>query len=335
METLQEYGKLTVFQGLFFSRNKLCSVSRQKMLQEHGYVVIPAFGNKYRSILRKEFIETCQSFPEYKKHENLVLGGFAALANAASFHNPFVRKVRLEIMKIVESLKVIPMISEKHKLAQIIDRMLYRKKGQTPTRESWHRDESKKTLSDDVVYGGWVNFDSTSQYFSCVPGSHRAYGSRTQGGFVMLDPQTVDKSLKKMVEIKPGNLLIFDEDLVHEVLATACENDMCRLFIGWLVTRSKNTIIPEMERILQDQAVVPLKSGQIPPMYAKLHWTNWHERLIAFSEGIVDDCVEEKERKGITIRVVLRHMKSLSELGVMYPPYEKEEKDILYPHRVY
>lgn len=301
------------------------------MLQEHGYVVIPAFGLDDLRDLRLEFIDTCRTFPEYKSHEQLVLGNFAALGNAASFHNPFVRKLRLKIMDVVRTSKIIPMVSEKHKLAQIIDRMLYRKKGLRPTAECWHRDEAKNTRAGDVVYGGWINLDPTPQYFSCVPGTHRATSALACGGFAKIDPKTVDKNCKKMVEIQPGHLLIFNEDIVHEVLGTPCKNDMCRLFVGWLVTTSDETIIPDMERILRDQAVVPLKSGQIPPMYAKLHWTNWHHRLVAFSEQFIDACVEKKQRKGETLDVVHRHMRSLRELGTMYPPYTREEIDVLYP----
>lgn len=301
------------------------------MLHSDGYVVIPAFDCDDLQTIRDEFVNTCKSFPEYKSHEQLVLGNFAALGNASSFHNPFVRKLRLRIMKIVRQANVIPMVSEKHKLAQIIDRMLYRKKGLKPTAESWHRDEAKHTNPDDVVYGGWVNLDATSQYFSCVPGTHRPIKTH-QGGFAKVDPKSISPESKRKIEIKPGNVLIFNEDLIHEVLAIPSKTDMCRLFIGWLVTTSENTIIPNMEMILRDQAVVPLKSGQIPPMYAKLHWTNWHHRLISFSTQFHDACVEHKERKGEKIRIVQRHMKSLRELGFMYDPYTQEEIDILFPH---
>jgi hypothetical protein len=209
--------------------------------------------------------------------------------------------------------------------------MLYRKKGLKPTAESWHRDEAINTNPDDVVYGGWINLDSTSQYFSCMPGTHR--GAKTHhGGFAKIDLKTIDTRTKKKIEIKPGHILIFNEDLIHEVLSTPSKTDMFRLFLGWLVTTSDDTIIPNIEHILRVQAVVPLKSGQTPPMYAKLHWTNWHQRLVAFSEQFHDACVEYKVRKDETIRVVHRHMKSLEELGSTYPPYTQEEIDILIPH---
>ena len=298
------------------------------MLQEHGYTVIPAFKD---DALRQEFINTCQSFPEYKSHEQLVLGNFAALGNPASFHNPFVRKMRLRSMEIVRAANVIPMVSEKHKLAQIIDRMMYRKRGLKPTAESWHRDEAKHTNPDDVVYGGWINLDPTPQYFSCIPGTHRVAKTH-HGGFAKVDPKTIDTRGKKKIEIKPGHILIFNEDLIHEVLSTPSKNDMCRLFLGWLVTTSDDTIIPDIEHILRVQAVVPLKSGQVPPMYAKLHWTNWHQRLVAFSENFHESCIESKKRKEDTVRVVHRNMKSLRDLGYMYPPYMQDEIDILIPH---
>ena len=56
---------------------------------------------------RHDFTRTLQAFPEYKRSLHnpdqtaggnplvYVLGGFAALGNPASFHNPFVREMRL------------------------------------------------------------------------------------------------------------------------------------------------------------------------------------------------------------------------------------------------
>ena len=294
------------------------------MIVEQGYIVIPAFCSEINT-LRSEFLETCRSFPEYKNHDELVLGNFAALGNAASFHNPFVRKLRLRTMDIVT--KVIPIETNK-KLIQIIDRMMYRKKGLKPTAESWHRDEAFNTKPNDIVYGGWINLDTVSQYFSCIPGTHRMTKLHN-GGFAKVDPKSIDTSKKQKIEIKSGHILIFNEDLIHEVLSTPSKSDICRLFLGWLVTSSKDTIIPNLENILYDQAVVPLKSGQIPPMYAKLHWTNWFQRILSFSERMIDKCIETKSRKGVSVNVVHRHMKSLRELDCMYSPYTKEEKEIL------
>lgn len=37
---------------------------------------------------------------------------------------------------------------------------------------------------------------------------------------------------------------------------------------------------------MRNQAVIPLKSGQIPPMYPTLWWTNWRDKLVEFSNMV-------------------------------------------------
>ena len=77
----------------------------QKLLY-NGVTTLPVYSESQLDKLVKDFDKTLLTFPEYKRHpsnpaknienEDLlyVLGGFAALGNPASFHNPFVRKLR-------------------------------------------------------------------------------------------------------------------------------------------------------------------------------------------------------------------------------------------------
>lgn len=315
-------------------------------MEEYGYTVIPISWmtpNILKNI-RIDMMNTIKKFPEYKPDTKMwVMGGFSAFCNPASFHNPFVRVMRMCAMKEMipffkEYINILPN-PKQWKLEQIIDRLLYRPAGISATAESWHRDEASLAHDTDKILGGWWNFDDTSQYFSCVPGTHK--GIRGHAGFAPIKDKK-EKELynknKVKVEIPPGHIMIFYEHLVHEVLAKKVKHDMYRLFLGWRITKSIDSLYP-LDTRFKDQSVMPLKSNQIPPMYAVLHWTNWRNKITKFSENFKDICIEAKrvkngKDKGKTYDVVHRNMWSLKEYGFpLYPDYSKEEIAIYKPNR--
>jgi len=318
-----------------------------KSLDENGYMVFPIASllQQNPKMVIKEMIETIKNFPEYKPSVQMhVLGGFAALGNPASFHNPFVRKLRINVMK--EMIPVFSKVSRTFpnpsdwKLEQIPCRMLLRKKGLCPSRESWHRDESPNAKEHDKMYGGWLNLDSHIQFFSCVPGTHK--GIRGHSGFASIkDKQEIKRldGLKVSVAIPPGHILVFYEHMVHEVLSKKAKTDQRRQHFSWRITKETEQLHPNLEERLRNQAVMALKSNQIPPMYATLHWTNWRQKIVDFTEHIRPECTEIRTVKngkdaGKSYRVVHRHMSSLREYGFpLYPDYAEEEIEILKPNR--
>jgi hypothetical protein len=319
-------------------------------LEKNGYVVLPVpwLNPKNLSKIRKQMLTEMEKFPEYIPNKKLdgvpnpyVMGGFSALCNPASFHNPFVRKMRMCALR-----SVLPFFSEytnklgnkkQWKLEQVVDRMLFRPKGISATSESWHRDEAALALDSDKIFGGWWNFDDTDQHFSCVPGTHK--GVRGHSGFAAIknkkDKDNYTKNKFKVV-IPPGHIMVFYEHLIHEVLGKKSKQDMYRLFLGWRVTKSKESLYP-LETRLDDQAVMPLKSNQIPPMYATLHWTNWRPKIVAFSRNLKPICIESRrvmsgKDKGKTYDIVQRNMQSLKDYKLkLYKPYSKNEIDLLKP----
>lgn len=104
----------------------------------------------YHDMFKKEL----QDFPEYlstrSKSSPYVMGGFGALGNASSFHNPCVRMLRLRIMstavKLFNEFETVAKPSGPRNLAQLVDRMSVREIGSSVSPESWHRDQS--TLKD-------------------------------------------------------------------------------------------------------------------------------------------------------------------------------------------
>jgi len=128
--------------------------------------------------------------------------------------------------------------------------------------------------------------------------------------------------------------LVFFEHIVHEVQATPVPHDMYRLFTGWRVTMGDDEPMDRnLPGLLAEQGVVTLKSGQTPPMYALLHWTNWTDRIVALTERNVrpectETCIKKSGREaGREYRVVHRNMHSLHAYGMpMYPAYNADER---------
>lgn len=315
------------------------------ILKRDGVVVITdTYFSKHLEKCRKEFLEESKHFPEFLEGvKKFVVGGFAALGNASSFHNPTVRRFREIIMMevIVQVFSDFMMTMPKnYKLEQIIDRMMIRLQGESPSKETWHRDEANLASPDDLTFGGWLNLDNNNQYFSCVKGTHTV--QRGAGGFSKIKKTEHTKLNEASVKIKipPGAILIFYEHLVHEVVPSKAKYTMCRLFTGFRITTSNDPLIPNLKEILDNQGVVPLKSGQIPPMYAKLHWVNHIDMLKTWSEQhMKEECLEVKtyktgKRAGQQVKIVHNIMKSLREYNFpLYPKYTKEEVAIYKPNR--
>jgi hypothetical protein len=364
MKKIDEYSLLTSYNFDY----KIPSENEYKIygksLIENGYVIIPLLSNEelwfYHYYLKNEL----KNFPEYKSPDLdtiFVYGGFGALGNPSSFHNYLVRSLRLRLMPLA-----VPLFKELNnqektdrKLEQIIDRMAIRRKGTSVTAESWHRDQAPLPDPKDDVFGGWINLDlSGEQYFSCVPKTHKQ--NRDKAGFVKLSEEEVknaEKNKKKLI-IPPGHIFIFYQDLMHEVIKRKMPYDSYRLFTGFRLTSknesmfdNKNKVIFgnklfkqgydlkefDYNKLLIDQGVVPLPSGQHPPMYAmnNLRYTLQRKGLTEWSKNTFKpECTETRNYGGENIILVDRFMKSLKDYNLsMYKPYSIEELSILKPSK--
>lgn len=323
-------------------------------LEELGYCVIPS-GLSVAEVTekRRQFRADISRCPEFTPEaEDFVMGGFSALGNAGSFHNQTVRYLRIFCRKAV-----VPVLTElarkrpNHEglhIEQIIDRALMRPAGQTPSAESWHRDEAPAALPDDEIFGGGLNLDNTDQHFVVVPRTHREASGHS--GFAPIkdvDEKSRYKDAQISVPVPPGHIFIFYENLVHCVNPVKKDHDMHRLFLGWRLTRATTPLIENIDALLDEQAVIPLKSGQIPPMHAALHWTNWRGKMEDFSrknikaECLIHRTVDSGGDIGKSYRVVKRHMPSLRALADAHPaefktyqPYTPAEKNLYKPRPI-
>lgn len=316
-------------------------------LQRLGYAVIPVLGPEETARFLARVEESIREMPEFVPgFDRRVLGAFGALGNAASFHCPVVRELRVRAHRAAVSSLFGGRLAPGEKLEQLVDRLSKRLAGVAPGRETWHRDISPYSRpAGDSVYGGWINLDPRPQHLSCVPGSHldpRPAAGRGEEGFATFDRKDAElmnffRGASEAVEVPPGHALVFVDGLVHEVLSEKKPFDSYRLYLAWRVTRSETgePLVPVAERLLADQAVVPLKSGQVPPMYAALHWCTaaMRAKIVRFAEGVVPACRERRTVKttGETLDVVVRHMPSLRDLGAMYPEYAPWELALYRP----
>ena len=352
-------------------------------LKKRGFVTVEVLNKKQLEKIKKQYIETMRSFPEYARStENpdldsagnpllYVLGGFAAFANPASFHNPMVRDIRKKLRK-----KVLPIFREmigdimdkkrknNTKLEMLIDRMVFRHKSQAPSAESWHRDVTPKKylVKGDEIFGGWVNLDiDKTQKFSCIFGSHLGVDLRSlKEGFAALPKDQMKKlnKVKSVATIPPGHVIIFPQYIFHEVVSKKASYDMRRLFSGWRTTIEDGPLFRDIGQMLQDQAVIPLPSGQLPPLYSANHRSCFLRKAFnpirddkKFKVSTMqwsDETFKKKGPSGVSLfryfpsrngkpgyKLVSRHMQSLKKYGFpMYRSYSEKEIELYRPNKI-
>lgn len=284
-------------------------------LLRDGVVVVPIYETRdMREERRRFFDRALESFPEYRRDRRgvrikYVKSQFGALGNPSSFHNMFVRLARKEALQ--RSLPVFSSVLRREKdffatdprrnsarlLEQVVDRMRIHMPGEAPSKESWHRDTTPTEFvtDGDSIFGGWINLDvDEDQFFSCIKTTHLKeplnamqhidYGKRdpvTGSGFKKYsvdDQKRLEAlNLKTSVRIPPGYMVIFYQELVHEVLAKkrdAKAQPSYRLFTGWRLTHDHLPFIPTHPvGYYTDMDTPRIKSGQAPALYSVVG--NW------------------------------------------------------------
>lgn len=254
-----------------------------------------------------------------------VLGGFAAFGQSSNWHTPVNLMARLGVGKILTGIVSTDGVYKQMFVEIIPDRMLERPAGVTAAGESWHRDISPivntqgvQATEQDIIFGGWVNFNDTeNQYFSCFIKSHMltnelAANNRANNGFQKMSKQEQQQyELWKQqnqqgyaeITIPPKHAIIFNQSMVHEVRKTKLAFTMKRVFTAFRITNSPDPLISDIRGRLVRGESIPLKSGEIGSMYAKLHWTNHRALLENYAMRLpaskrTRKTVESGERKG-------------------------------------
>lgn len=322
-----------------------------RTLMQKGYICAPLNGlgtDAERAVQRAALLEHLKGAPEFVKDaEKLVLGGFGALGNPGSFHNKYVRHLRMHVDQLFRRMlrKYIQLLpdSDRWNIEQLIDRACIRYEGTSVPGETLHRDTSDTAPPEDHIFGGWVNFDDKPQYLACVPASHTE--PRPTGGFAKItDPAEVSRYKQNLrsIMIPPGAVVIFNQNLVHLVHSSGkLKENSYRVYVGFRITQATDPLVPNLAMMLRDQAAITIKSGQVPPMYGKLHMVNHPHLLENFSRNIRPELRVDGGIKFKKTTIVPRFMKSLATYNKahgpdkfpLYPPYTAEEIAMYTPHK--
>lgn len=295
-------GEIKIVQNYIIKNNKnMNGLGILEKLYRFGVSTIPIIDPKDLKQVNEEYHKTRVGFPEYERiplteltpnGEELVyvLGKFAALGNPSSFHNEWVRKYRMMCYKAVRKEILKPLLKSSFAInfdnghtEMLFDRIMWRIPGQQPPRETFHRDVIPSRFIDDhdEVFGGWLNTDMKSQYFSAIPGSHLGISLKTlQPGFARVANE--DLGVIKMdtmsFECPPGHMIIFPQYIVHEVLSKIATRYMGRIFTGWRLSNSPRTLHPDKVERMRKQAIMQLPSNQEPPMFSSHHNSAWLQK---------------------------------------------------------
>lgn len=223
--------------------------------------------------------------PEY----GFVLGAFGAFGNPASFHSKEIYALRYILFHKLKFL--FKNVDPRRKLEMLFDRLAIRREGANVSGESFHRDTCSLMSIDDNIYGGWINLDDTeTQYFSCVPGTHTCAG---RGGFERIQGDYKDTKIK--LPVKPKQVLIFNQNIIHEIFKQKIKKTNIRLYLGWRHTYSDLPLLSDpkdpqknINKILSEQIVPVLPSGDVPFMYSKQHPGLHRHMVIKITDEIKD-----------------------------------------------
>jgi hypothetical protein len=250
----------------------------------------------------------------------LTLGGYGALAIPSSFHNPDIRFIRKKVYKLVKPQLKSLFPNHSH-LELLFDRVSVRRIGTSTSAESWHRDICPNSLEDDIILGGWINLDpdgSPNQLFSCSPGTHKDELDNKTG----FSTTKIVPTVKKIYEIPPGHIILFYQNILHEVKAQKSKFESHRLYLGWRLTNSEKPLFDDHSNIIDTQGVPKIPSGQIPPMYAKLHMVNHRHMVDEITNRIRPEYINPTTKK------VFRELPTIEQ---PYIKYSNKDKLIMTP----
>ena len=162
----------------------------------------------------------------------------------------------------------------------------------------------------------------------------------TKSGFAKLESNnniSLVKSVLTVVEVPPGCVILFPQQILHEVLNKKLDHTSFRLFTGWKIgPKTRNMPFSYYSnKVFDDMTVVNLPGGGEPRVYSDYHGSVYLKKpfeVVQSKEKISTVEWMKKVFKPIAFEgeVVPKTMKSLKEMGFgsVYPTYTPEEKEM-------
>jgi len=285
-------------------------------------------------------------------------------AEAREWHH---RTARM-LMEMVQELVLLTGIPGL-KLARILfDRIQIRPPGESASAESFHRDHPGLPEKDGVVsfsFGGFQNLDKQDQKFCGIKGSHSYRQGAASGiGFKKIDKagqkhfaemlkaqaHQEDTDAKGKIIVPPGKLIVFFADLVHAVNPDKIDDTSVKIFYGFglttadhtrMVSRGQLLSFEKVKKLMVENDVIPLGSGQTPAMYPAMYLVVLKQLPIfeRFQEEMLIPGAMRYPLRDASGKLVhkaahdyTRATKSLAEMGVpLHPAYRQDEFDCMLP----
>jgi len=339
-------------------------------LDINGYIVLPIFDSHEIQQISQEFLRIALNAPELvpnMEHTRFVMGAVGYCPFASLTYHPLVRYINRCVYEKSKEIFTPYFENENENenilLSMVPDRPLIRFPIQKVNeRGKWHQDEAANSTPNDKCYGGWINLNhDISQYFKCIPGTHipshpiferltqkdggcRGYANFKEKEDYNYLENTWKQNGKMLVEIPPGYALIFRETLIHTVFKNPpTQNYILRQHIAFMLsenpiplhdrpTNKKYMKRAKLLKYFEEQAVVPVRSGQETPVFSPLNLfpKNKHQ-VEELSMHYIDACK--------TDGIVKRYLPSMKELNTiagipMYEPMSEDDIRLFIPHRI-
>ena len=331
-----------------------------QILQTDGVVVIPALTGFNLWKANSDLIQALHSFNEVVNHEQYAnkpaIAVFGALGTASSFHHPSVRNIRVSAFEAIrQHFKQYYNLygTQLNNIQLLLDRVGVRVPhtaqwgGGKITGESWHRDQAphqfmKSILPDgktvdpkgmDEVLGGWINLNlNVTQAFVCVKGTHvqKSDSSGFVTDFNKDDKKRFDQT-KVTVEIPPGHIILFYQNIIHMVRKYTIENIEYRLFLGVRFTNDNKHMF-DYDIALNEQGIPIIPSGQTPRLYEKMHAINFQDKIAMWTKLYIPEMQHSKGKTPLPpVSKSLQQLSQESGKNLMYPKYQDYELALFIP----
>lgn len=345
---------------------------------KEGFAVIKVFNEEQIESIDSEFKTTLENAPELSNSYNhsmpVALGNVQYLPLPSFFFGELSQRIHLEAKKALDDSRLIDELQPEVKfddntpwyLSASPDRAVYRTTTKTKMdlnawKKSWHQDAAPNALPSDVIFGGWVNCNTYPQYFRVFPGTHRpeselftTLGIRKQHnnrGFDKFSPNdlikltnywTSNEDKFSDIEIPPGHMIIFFENLVHAVIPNRHQSlgPMQRMHTSWILstspvalhdrplTKKAKEAHKPLETYFQEQGLVPVRSGQSTPLYSPMHLFGNNKHLV---KGLSKSYNADLVTKG----KLPMFLSSLEEMQLRKMPLSAEFKDMFFPTQIF
>lgn len=318
-------------------------------LDTKGYVVLPFLTEEEVEIERENFSSAILGYKEMKDTGKPCLGNNSAHNNPSSFHNEWVRSMRIKMhMEFIKFFRVYSLYKgQKNHMCQLFDKMYRREIGSKGKAKDWHanlRIPLDHRLPN-TIFDGYLCLGVSSKKFICAPGTHK---EKRHGIFIPFEIADIIcyDAMKTTIEVPPGHILLFNQKVKHLSEEGKSLFQESRLSICLCIVESDsvyrtcyedNYLIENYEQIISQQGVPEFPRNQSTDMYFHNNWiySRNRQKLEKWSKKTFKDaCLEKKEIKSGQYKVekytiVHKKMKSLQEYDVgMYEPYTEEEKSI-------